>query len=122
MIIIVIVMDFAMIIIMTVKASSKKKSQVYNSIVLASDDETAYLTVSSTRFVLSDGVFEVESFLQHFLACAKLTLKYNRRKFVSEDGFRWLRQAGHFQLAHQEGSIFSDSPIHCNVSPSFLAT
>ena len=35
--------------------------QVYNSIVLASDDQTVYLTVSSTRFVLSDGVFEVEN-------------------------------------------------------------
>ena len=41
------------------------KSQVYNSIVLASDDETVYLTVSSTRFVLSDGVFEVESLVRH---------------------------------------------------------
>ena len=43
------------------------KSQVYNSIVLASDDETVYLTVSSTRFVLSDGVFEVEFLVQTFV-------------------------------------------------------
>jgi len=38
-----------------------KVHKVYNSIVLASDDETVYLTVSSTRFVLSDGVFEIVS-------------------------------------------------------------
>jgi sugar lactone lactonase YvrE len=34
---------------------------VYNSIALASDDDTVYLTVSSTRFQLSDGLFEIIS-------------------------------------------------------------
>ena len=33
--------------------------QVYNSLALASDDETVYLTVSSTRFALSDSLFEI---------------------------------------------------------------
>jgi len=35
--------------------------KVYNSIVLADDDETVYVTVSSTRFGLSDGLFEITS-------------------------------------------------------------
>ena len=60
------------------------KSQVYNSIVLASDDETVYLTVSSTRFVLSDGVFEVESLVRH-LSCEKLTLKVWQSMFNQQN-------------------------------------
>ena len=32
---------------------------MYNSVVVSADEETVYLTVSSTRFVLSDGLFEV---------------------------------------------------------------
>jgi len=38
-----------------------KIHKVYNSVVVSADEETVYLTVSSTRFVLSDGLFEMIS-------------------------------------------------------------
>merc|ERR1712059_236745 len=38
-----------------------KYNLVYNSLALAGDDETVYLTVSSTRFPLSDSLLEIMS-------------------------------------------------------------
>ena len=38
-----------------------EKNRVVNAVALASDDETVYLTVSSTRFQLSDSLFEIMS-------------------------------------------------------------
>ena len=43
------------------KVINGSENLVFNSLVLSSDDETVYLSVSSTNFPLSSGVFEISA-------------------------------------------------------------